>query len=76
MIKTFENLQKKKKKKKKVNFAVSVDQSENQRKRKEKDKYSDLARELRMLRNMMVAVMVISALGTVHKRLRKGGWKS
>ena len=66
-----------------VDFAVTADHRINLKECEKKDKYFDLARELKMLRNMKVTIVpiVIGAFGTVTKGLLKcledlevGGW--
>ena len=69
----------KKKKKKRickiVDFAVPADHRINLKECEKKDKYLDLARELKNLWNMEVAIVpiVIGAFGTITKGLLKGG---
>ena len=54
-----------------MDFAVPADHRVKLKESKKKDKYLDLARELKKLWNMKVTIIliVISALGTVMKRL-------
>ena len=56
-----------------VDFAVPADHSIKLKKCEKKDKYLNLARELKKQWNMKVTIVpiVISALGTVTKRLLK-----
>ena len=73
---SYNNQQKKKKKKicKIVDFAVPADHWIKLKECEKRDKYIDLARELKKLWNMKVAIipMVIGAFGTVTKGLLKG----
>ena len=57
-----------------VDFAVPADHRVKLKENEKKDKYLDLARELKILRNMKVTIIpvVIDALGTVTKGLLKG----
>ena len=57
-----------------VDFAVPADHRINLKKNEKKDKYLDLARELKKLWNMKVAIVpiVIGALSTITKGLLKG----
>ena len=57
-----------------VDFAVPADHRIKLKKCEKKDKYLDLARELKKLWNMKVAIIpiVIGAFGTVTKGLLKG----
>ena len=57
-----------------MDFVVPADHRVKTKESEKIDKYLDLARELREVWNMRVTVMpiVISALGTVSKRLQKG----
>ena len=57
-----------------VDFAVPADDRIKLKEREKKDKYLDLARELKKLWNMQVAIIpiVIGAFGTVTKGLLKG----
>ena len=57
-----------------VDFAIPVDHRINLKESEKKDKYLDLARELKKLWNMKLAIVliVIGALGTVTKGLLKG----
>ena len=54
-----------------MDFAIQADNRGKLNESKEREKYKDLARELKKLLNMKVAIIpiVISALGTVTKRL-------
>ena len=63
------NLQKKKRNCKIVDFAVPADHRIKLKECEKKDKYLNLARELKKLRNMHVAIIaiVIGAFGTVSK---------
>ena len=57
-----------------VDFAVPVDHRINLKECAKKDKYLDLAREMKKLWNMKVAIIpiVIGAFGTIIKGLLKG----
>ena len=57
-----------------IDFAVPVDHRIKLKKCEKKDKYLDLARELKRLWNIQVAIIaiVICAFGTVTKGLLKG----
>ena len=57
-----------------VDFAVPADNRINQKENEKKDKYLDLARELKKLWNIKVAIVpiVIGALGAITKGLLKG----
>ena len=57
-----------------VDFAVPADHRINLKEYEKKDKYLDLARELKKLWNMKVAIVpiVIGGFGTVTKGLLKG----
>ena len=57
-----------------VDFAVPADHRIKLKECEKKDKYLDLARELKILRNMQVTIIpiVIGAFGTVTKGLLKG----
>ena len=77
--KAYNNHKKKKKRKKKRNykiviFVVPAEQRIKLKEYEKKDKYFDLARELKKLWNMKVAItpIVIGAFGTVTKGLLKG----
>ena len=56
-----------------IDFAVPADHRINLKEWEKKDKYLDLARELKKLWNMNVAIIpiVIGAFGTITKRLLK-----
>ena len=68
------NNKKKKRTCKIVDFSVSVDHRIKLKECEKKDKYLDLARELKKLWNMQVAIIpiVIGEFGTVTKGLLKG----
>ena len=57
-----------------VDFAVQAEHRVKLKESEKRDKYLDLARELKKLWNMKVAIIpiVIGALGTVTKRLAQG----
>ena len=57
-----------------VDFAVPADHRIKLKECEKKDKYLDLARELKKLWNMQVTIIpvVISAFGTITKKLLKG----
>ena len=57
-----------------MDFAVSTDHRIKLKESEKKDKYLDLARELKKLWNMKVAIIpiVIGAFGTITKGLLKG----
>ena len=67
-------INKKKRISKFVEFAVPADHRINLKESEKKDKYLDIARELKELWNMKVAIVpiLISAIGTITKGLLKG----